>query len=116
MAAVKIDLTIEKGATFGKIFLWKDSDKVPINLTDYTARMQIKKSNASLTNLVELTTENGGITITPIEGKIELYISDTDTSALVENKGQYDLELITPDTTIVKFVRGYVVILEEITK
>lgn len=115
MAAAKIDLKIEKGATYRKIYYWKNSNLEPVDLTGYTARMQIRKSATSFNNFLELTTENGGITITPLEGKIELYISDTNTSALISPKGNYDLELVH-DIGIEKFVRGYVSIIEEITK
>ena len=115
MAAVKIDLTIEKGASFRKTFLWKDSDKNIIDLSGYTARMQIRTSVNSSTIISELTTENGGITITSLEGKIELYISDTDTSAISYNKGAYDIELIVGGE-ITKFSRGNVYIIEEITR
>jgi len=115
MAAVKLDLTIEKGASFRKTFIWKDSDKVVIDLTNYTARMQIRKNVNSTSIIQELTTENGGISITALEGKIELYISDTDTSAMDFNKGVYDIELLV-DTEIVKFSRGNVYIIEEITR
>lgn len=114
--AGKIDLTIDKGATYRKTFFWKDSAGVPIDLTGYTARMQIRENYSSNTLIAELTTENGGITITPLEGKIELFLSDTDTTALTQSKGVYDIELLAPGGDVIKFLRGYVSILQEVTK
>ncbi len=115
MTAGAYDLIIEKGASFRKTIYLKDSDEVPVNLAGYTARMQIRRTYQSSDFYIELTTSNAGIVITPLEGKIALYISDTDTSAITEDKGSYDLELLD-GTHVTKLLRGSVSILEEITK
>lgn len=117
MAAGKVDLVIEKGATYKKTFYYKDKNKVPIDLTGYTARTQIRSSSVSATVIIELTTENNGIIITPLEGKIELFINDTSTTA-VTHKGNavYDLELITSIGEVIKLLRGTVSFIEEVTK
>lgn len=116
MAAGKLDLIIEKGATFRKTLYYKDKTKVAIDLTGYTARMQIRETPQASTFIAELTTENGGITLTANEGKIELYISDTATAAISVSSGNYDLELITAGADVIKLVRGHVSIIEEITR
>lgn len=115
MSAGKIDLIIEKGATYRKTFIWKQTNETPINLTGYTARAQIRENEYAASFDLELTTENGGIVITPLDGKIELYISDTDTSAVSLNHGVYDLELLV-GSDVIKFLRGSVTLIEEITK
>lgn len=116
MAAGKLDLVIEKGATFRKTLFYKDSNKDAIDLTGYTARMQIRDTAASTAFLAELTTENGGITITPLLGQLDLFISDTDTSALASDSGVYDCELIDAGGEVIKLVRGTVSIIEEVTR
>ena len=116
MPAAQIDLSIEKGETYRKTFYWKNQNKSAKDLTGYTARMQIRKSNQSASFLQELTTGNGGITITPAEGKIELLISDTDTSALEGTYAVYDLELIDGGGEVKKFARGSVAMTDEVTK
>lgn len=127
MPAAKKNLTIEQGAT------WRDSytllqpaptgtpiaDMLPIDLTGYTARMQIRPDYASTTVLVELTTENARITITPAAGTIALYISDTDTSALAfaDAPAVYDLELVPPAPgDVIRLLRGTVTLSPEVTK
>jgi len=114
--AGKIDLEIDKGATYRKTFYWQDSLGAAINITGYTGRMQIRKSINSSSFIAELTTENGGMTLTGPEGKIELFISDTDTSSVVENSGVYDIELISAGSEITKFCRGSVAFPEEVTR
>lgn len=116
MAAGKLDLVIEKGATFIKKIYYKDKNKNVIDLTGYTARMQIRERSSSANYIVELTTANGGIIITTSTGEIKLFISDTDTSAITANKGVYDLELIDGSGTVIKLLRGTVSFIEEITK
>lgn len=116
MPAAQIDLSIEKGEDYSKIFYWKDKNKVAKDLTGYTARMQIRSSINAASFLIELTTENSGIVLTPAEGKIELVMTDTETSALSGTKGIYDLELIDGGGLVKKFSRGSVAMTDEVTK
>ena len=46
MAAAQYDILIEQGATFSRTFVWKDSSEVAVDLTGYTARMQIRKTKS----------------------------------------------------------------------
>lgn len=113
----KVDLVIEKGATYRKLFQLKDKSKVPIDLTGYIGRMHIRTSAASSTILLELTTENGRMTITPLEGKVELYISKTDTTAITtKGNAVYDLELESSGGEVLKMIRGTISFIEEITR
>lgn len=117
MAAGKLNIVIDKGATYRRTLYYKDSTKNPIDITNYTARMQIKSSARSSTNILELTTANGRITLTGVEGKIELFISDTDTAAVTFlGNAVYDLELEDIGSgDVIKLVRGTVSFHEEIT-
>jgi len=115
----KTNLKIYKGATFRHVFIWKDGDEVPLNITGYTARMQVRKKIDDVATLLELTTENGGITITPLEGKIALYVSAEATAALTWVDGVYDLEMIiqidgVDDVT--RLVEGKVTVFKEVTR
>ena len=47
MAAGKYSFTIEQGATTDFELAYKDSSNVPVDLTHYTARMQIKPGAGS---------------------------------------------------------------------
>jgi len=44
MAAGKLDILIEQGATFRHTLTYLDSDENPIDLTDYDAHMHIRKA------------------------------------------------------------------------
>lgn len=115
--AAKLRLpTIDKGATYSHILYWKDKQKVPLNLTGVTAKLQVRSTVDSTSVLLELSTENGGITIVGLEGKITLYISATQTTSLVGFGGVYDLELYYTDGKIVRLIEGNVMFKPEVTR
>jgi hypothetical protein len=86
MEPARIDLTIYQGATFRKSLVWKSDGEV-VDLTGYTAQMQIRETIDATTSLLDLTTENDRIVITEEEGKVELVISAADTAQLSFSSG-----------------------------
>jgi hypothetical protein len=122
--AAKLDLTIDKGATFRHTFRWYSRSggvNTPVNLSGFSARMKIReKVGDADPPLAELTTGNGGIVLEAggVTGKIDLYIPDAVTAAYTWNTGVYDLELIDgvgspPDVT--RLVGGRVAATDEVT-
>lgn len=117
MAASKLNLpVIEKGATYRHTLYWKNSSNVPIDLTDCTAKLQARPSIESNIILLELSTANTGLVITPLLGKIDLYINSLTTTNLVGNLGLYDLEVYFPNNDIVRLIEGRVSFKDEITR
>ena len=108
--------TIEKGATYNHVLYWKDKTKTPINLTGVTAKMQVRETVESSTVLVELSTENSGIIIVPLEGKITLHLSAVQTTSLQGSGGVYDLEVYFTNGDIVRLIEGQVVFKAEVTR
>lgn len=117
MAAEKLKLLIEQGATFRKSLTWKTgTPAAPVDLTGCTARMQIRADLESTTPLITLTTENSGITLGDEAGTIELYISDTDTADMTWTQGVYDLEVILANGDVRRLLYGTVVVTPEVTR
>ena len=121
MAAGKLNLKIEQGATFRQPLQWSaGTPAVPVDLTGYTARMQVRSELTSPAVLLELTTENGRIGITDATaGKLELRLTATETAALAFESGVYDLELVAPDApdnTVTRLLAGSVTVLPEVTR
>lgn len=124
MPAAKLTsaLLIEQGATFRKAFGWKSgTPATPVDLTGCTARMHIRTEIDAATPLMELTTENGRIEISPLAGKVTLIISAADTALpellpLVEQAGVFDLEIIHPDLSVTRLVQGKVKLSKEVTR
>lgn len=116
MAAADYDLLIEQGATLSQSFVWTDSSGAAINLIGYTARMQVRSSVTSATTLLELTTENGGITITGGSGTVTLTQTATQTAAYTWRQGVYDLELVSGGGVVTRLVQGSVTVSPEVTR
>ena len=82
MPAGIYNFTCEQGATFTRDIEVTNFDDTVRSLAGFTARMQVRKDLEAASALVELTTENGRITITPNTGTVSLTISAADTAAL----------------------------------
>jgi hypothetical protein len=115
--AASLDLPdIDKGATYRHTLFWKDKLKAPIDLTGVTARMQVRDDVDSSLIRLDLTTENGGLTITGLLGRIDIYISDIETTALPGYGGVYDMEFVFPSSDITRLVEGSINFIPEVTR
>lgn len=113
-----IDLTVYQGATFKRTWaLTSKEDGSPYNLTSWTARMQIRAKKKAEDYLLELKTENGGVTIevTTDESKYTVYMNPEQTAALISG-GVYDLKLVDPQGDVVRIQEGSVTLSTEVTR
>jgi hypothetical protein len=115
MAATTYDILIEQGATFSQLVTYKESG-VAVNLTGYTARMQVRATLEAATALIELTTANGRIALGGAAGTITLSISATDTEALTAGRGVYDLELVSGSGIVTRLLQGVATISRNVTR
>jgi len=114
--AATYGLTIDQGATYSQTLTWKDPSNIAIDLTGYTARMQIRGKRTSTSATMSLTTENGGITLGDSAGTIDLYISAIDSATLEVGTYVYDLELISPSNNVTRLLMGNFVVRGEVTR
>ena len=114
MSAGSYNFTCEQGATFSRTLTIKDSNGDARDLSDYTARMQVRRRLTDTSTLIELTTENGRISLNS-EGEVSLSIGATATAALSDG-GVYDLELIASDGTVERVIEGNFVLSLEVTR
>ena len=106
--------TCEQGATFTRDVEVTNFDDTVRSLAGFTARMQVRKDLAAASALIELTTENGRIAITPNTGTVSLSISAADTAAL-QFSGIYDLELIGARAVVERLLQGLFNLDENVT-
>lgn len=114
MAAAKYNLYVEQGTTFSKTITWKDSVGNPIDLTGYSAELQIRASVESTTTFLSLTS-TAGITLQPA-GLISILITPAQTRTINARKGIYDLELTAPGGTVRRLLEGKVTFSPEVTR
>lgn len=94
---LNFQLVIEQGATFIFPVLYLNENGTPVNLTGYTAKMQIRETYPSDVALVTISTENGGIVIDPLIGRLDLTIDADITRALPAPwEGVYDVFVYAP--------------------
>tara|TARA_R100001015_G_C4506303_1_gene79339 strand:+ start:215 stop:598 length:384 start_codon:yes stop_codon:yes gene_type:complete len=126
MAAGKYSFTIEQGATTDFQIDWRDSTGTPVDLTDYTARMQIRSSYGSsgilYANLTsDLDSDGTGLNMSgsnsafpPTSGSIGVIISAASSSNFTFQEALYDLELVT-GSTVTRLLQGNVRLSKEVT-
>jgi hypothetical protein len=128
MPAGKYSMLIEQGATLRLDLAYKDSNNIPIDLTGYSGRMQIKDNyadNATTTYLTlssSLNDDGTGINFSgsanalpPASGTIGIVISAVTSSTLSFETGYYDLE-ITSGSVVTRLLEGVVKISKEVTR
>ena len=115
MPAGNYDITCDQGATFSRVITWKNSNGTPIDLTNYTARMQVRANYPSSTVILNLTTENAGIALGGVLGTITLAATATATAAITADQYVYDLELIT-GSNVTRVVEGTFTVNPEVTR
>jgi hypothetical protein len=99
------DITADQGATYSIVITYKNTAGSPINLTGYTARMQLRASYASATAALSLTTENGRIALGGAAGTITLTVAASVMETLEAKTYVYDLELIN-GSTVIRLLQG----------
>jgi hypothetical protein len=118
--AASYTLTIEQGATLRRSFIYKtgttEANATPFDLTNYTARSQVRPTYASTTLWAEWTTSNGGLTLFGATGRIDLFSSATLTTNMPAASGVWDLELVSPTGEVIRMLEGPAVITPEVTR
>lgn len=112
--AAEGDIIVEQGATFDLLLTWMDKSGDLIDLTDYTARLQVRDFPGAGQVLLEMTTENGMIQLGGSAGTIRLFMDMDETAALSFDSGKYQLELYPPTTGTERLLKGRYIIDKEI--
>lgn len=87
----------------------------PVDLANYTARMQLREKLTSDTVIYTLTTENGGVVFDNTLKTITLFIPDSITATFNFSSAVYGLELIH-NSEVIPFAGGTVTLQREVTR
>jgi len=117
MTAGTYDITIEQGATFTRTLTWKDENEDAVNLTGYSARLQMRESVEAVDTFIDITSGNSpdDIALGGAAGTIIIAISATTTAALTQG-GVYDLELVSGAGVVTRLLQGNVTLSKEVTR
>ena len=117
MTAAVHNIVIEQGVPFVFPLVYLNPDRVtPIDLTGYSAKMQVRFQFASDVPLLDMSTSNGKIILGGALGTITADASDLETALLEGRQAVYDLLLIQPDGTPIRLLKGQVTISPRVTR
>jgi len=116
MAAFKLNLKIDQGATFDQLVTWKTgTPPAAVNLTGCTARMQVRGKLADTVVLLNLATPTG-IVLGGAAGTVTIKLTAAQTAAITWLAAVYDLEIVFADGTVRRLLAGSVVVSPEVTR
>ena len=107
------NITMDQGAQWTLTVVYKDNSGVAINLTGYTARMQVRPkfgADAALT----LSSPSSGIVITGATGTLALTATTAQTAAIAGGFYVYDLE-IAIGGVVTRLMQGNVTVRDQVT-
>ena len=131
MSAGRYPLYIEQGASLDFEVQYLDSAGNPVDLSGYSARMQIRPSTDSSTVYVTLSSslqpDGTGLNLSgshslkpPTSGSIGVFISSCTSSLFTFNDAVYDLELFVPYDGgcdyVTRLIQGPVRLSQEVTR
>jgi len=112
MVPGKYNMICPQGTTFTKQLTWTVDD-IPVDLTTYTARMQVREKYTSPTTVINLNSQN--ITLGGDEGTILITISSDVTTAVFPKEYVYDLELVS-SSVVTRLLEGKFIVTPEVTR
>jgi hypothetical protein len=113
--AVAYNTIIDQGADWYLTVTYENPAGTPINITSYTAALQIRSLPSDPTTVLSLST-GSGITITGATGTVEVHATAAQTRAIDEGTYYYDLEITAPSGVVTRLVQGQVVVSAEVTR
>jgi hypothetical protein len=108
------NLVCPRGSTFQRTLIYKIG-KNPVNITGWTARMQVRERYESDSTLVSLTS-GSGITLGGTAGTIAVYINAATTTGFPAGTHVYDLELINTTGEVTRLIEGKFIVTPEVTR
>lgn len=113
MAAGKLNILIEQGATFSKVLTIMGDNSTPVNLTGKTLRGQVRYNINDATPALTFTFTPANQTTNP--GVATWLAAAADTGAVTQSKGLYDVELVD-GSTVTRILEGTAFISLNVTR
>ena len=111
MEPAEVNIKITRGSTFRKTFQLTQSNGTPVNLSGCTLKSLCRKSHFSYLKF-DL---NPSVT-DAANGKLQLFISGTQTSGIEFGFGVYDIEITYPNNDVEAAIYGNCLIRPGVTR
>ena len=114
--AVEYNVVIDQGADWFLNVTYENPNGTPVDLSNYTALMQVRSTPQSPTAVMTLSTTDG-IVITGLTGLVSMHATNIQTGAIDEGNYVYDLEITDPVTsTITRLIQGQAIVSAQVTR
>ena len=110
----RYNISVYQGTTFTLAPIWL-IDGAVVNVTGYTAKMQVREAADSSTVIIELSTTNGRIVVSGAAGQFTLTLTDSETTALTAGNYVYDMNITSSGGVVTKLLQGSFVVLDSVT-
>lgn len=88
----------------------------PVNLTGFSARMQLRTKIDDTTTIDEYTTVNGKVIIDTAKFTIAIVVPATETAAYTFSTAVYSLELVSGTGIVTQLATGTITLVKEVTR
>jgi hypothetical protein len=117
-APATLNLTMYQGASFDYNLVWNTTEgtvTTPVDLTNWSARMQMRLSYTTAEPALSLTSGTG-ITLGGTAGSILIEATATQTAGIAAGPYVYDLELVSPASVVTRLIEGRITVDPEVTR
>lgn len=115
MAASTYNISAEQGTDYAATLTYANSTGTAINITGYTARMQVRRTAGSPNAALTLT-NTSGITLGGAAGTVAIAIPAAALAVIDSGNYRYDLELVSGAGVVTKLISGDFVVTGEVTR
>lgn len=116
--ASNYNTTIDQGADWYINFTYytDSTQTTPVNLTGYTAALQLRSEPSDTTAVLSLSSPSSGIVITGATGLISVHATAAQTGAISEGYYYYDLEITSSTSIVTRLIQGQVLVSPQVTR
>jgi len=109
-----VNFVCPQGSTFRRTLTYT-LDDLPIDLSGYSSRLQVRQAYYSEDPVVSLVS-GSGITIGGSAGTIDIFIPASSTSNFPTGVHVYDLEIVSPSNIVDRLIEGTFNVTPEVTR
>jgi hypothetical protein len=109
-----VNFVCPQGSTFRRTLTYT-LDELPVDLTGYSSRLQVREAYYSEDPIVSLVS-GSGIVVGGSAGTIDILISASVTSEFPTGTHVYDLEIVSPSNIVDRLIEGTFNVTPEVTK
>ncbi len=111
----RFNFSIIQGDTFKTAPSWKINGSY-VNVTGYSANMQVRQATTSSSVIVELSSDNGRIVVGGIDGTFTMTLTSAETDVIPVGSYIYDFDITSPTGDVYTLLSGGFTVNPQVTR